>query len=208
MRRDAFTLIELLIVIGILVGIVGVALLSLTDFRREAEFRAVADRMESVGELARAEALRYGHPVELILRDSSDARTGAMRPMRVLTRRLDPVRTASSTDETRDQEITPTRARTELPKWITIASDEELGESAPAGRSIGTTDTRLAVFMTDGTALSVESVTLEDTRSGARMTMTIDGLTGVCRSSIDWSPSRTDELDEVGGVRRGEGGAS
>ncbi|MCA9281592.1 MAG: prepilin-type N-terminal cleavage/methylation domain-containing protein [Phycisphaeraceae bacterium] len=208
MRRDAFTLIELLIVLGILVGIVGVAMLSLADFRREAEFRAVADRMESVGELARAEALRHGQPVELILRDASDARTGATRPMRVVTRRLDPVRTASSTDASGDADPAPAQPRTELPRWIAMASESDTDGRPGAARAAGSPDTRLAVFLSDGSALGVRSVSLEDTRSGARMTMTIDEMTGVCRCSIDWNPSPEAEAEAGGvdGLREPEGG--
>lgn len=194
MRRDAFTLIELLIVIGILVGIVGATLLSLTDFRRESELRAVADRLESIGALARAEALRHGEPVELILRASTDSRSGTPRPMRVLTRRLDPVGSASDEAGGRDaSRVSPARARTELPKWLSVA-DEVRGQPIRArGESA---DHRLAVFMADGSALGGQSVTLEDGRSGARVTIEIDALTGGCAATIDWNPKPDDGLDE------------
>lgn len=194
MRRDAFTLIELLIVVGILVGIVGVAMLSLTDFRRESELRAVADRMEAVGALARAEALRRGEPVELILREPGAAGSESARAMRLLTRHLDPIGSASEESDGRDaSRVSSARARTELPKWLSVA-DEVRGQPVRArGESA---DHRLAVFMADGSALGGRLVMLEDARSGARVTIEIDALTGGCAATIDWNPEPGDELDE------------
>lgn len=202
MRRDAFTLIELLIVVGILVGIVGVAMLSLTDFRRESELRAVADRIEAIGALARAEALRHGEPVELILQEPPALRTGAVGSMRVLTKRLNPVQAASE-EASRGQDQPAVRARTELPKWLSVAPD---GDDRPAARALSERAVhRLAVFMPDGSALGARGITLRDERSGARLSFKVESLTGESSASIDWNPELSEEIDADGVRTPGEG---
>lgn len=192
MRRNAFTLIELLVVVGIIVGIVGVAMLSLTDFRRESELRAAADRLESVAELARAEALRTGKPIELILRlPVTVAPGGATRSARLLTRALDPVGSAGAESTGADPEPARARTRTELPRWLILAPDP--GQAAPVPARSEGYEVRMAVFLPDGSALSAEPLRLEDRRSGARLTCSIDALTGSCAAAIDWNPAPAED---------------
>lgn len=190
MRRSAFTLIEMLVVIGILVGVIGVAMLSLTDFRRESELRAIADRLESVCEMARAEALRHGRPVEIILREP--ARAGSLR---MLTRRLDPAAEAQSAENAALAPPPAARVRTELPSWLVI--DEQDAEPRRDGGSGEAADTRLAVFLPDGSALGAAETAFRDSRASARVTLTIDGLTGVAATAIDWNAGdETEPIDE------------
>ncbi len=188
MRRSAFTLIEMLVVIGILVGVIGVAMLSLTDFRRESELRAIADRLESVCEMARAEALRHGRPVEIILREP--ARAGSLR---LLTRRLDPAAESRSTEDALAPEPEPARTRTELPSWLIIdESDADTRRDDGGGEAA---ETRLAVFLPDGSALGAAETAFRDSRASARVRLTIDGLTGVASTAIDWNAG--DEAEPI-----------
>lgn len=196
MRRSAFTLIEMLVVIGILVGVVGVAMLSLTDFRRESELRAIADRLESVCEMARAEALRHGQPVEVMLREP--ARAGALR---MLTRRLDPAAEAGSAENAELAPPATARVRTELPSWLVIDDpDAEARRDGGEGGGGGwgeAADTRLAVFLPDGSALGAAETAFRDSRASARVTLTIDELTGVAATAIDWNAGEeTEPIDE------------
>lgn len=189
MRRSAFTLIELIVVVGILVGIAGVALLSLSDFRRESELRAVADRLEAVGALARGEALRHGRAVELLIREPDAKASGGA--VRVMTRTLDPVRRAGS-DRDAAEEMPAARPRTEFPAWLRVEHEE--------GAAVGG-DRRLAVFLPDGSAVGAGmegGVALRDSRDGARLTIRVDALTGACEAAINLNP---DDADEAGAGR-------
>jgi len=180
-RRDGFTLVELLLTVGLLAGLFAAAVFGFSSLQRTAQLNEGVERVETAMRFARAHAANTGRKVQMVVSTTDavgprgdDNRSGN-------TSRNTPGNTASGTGETTPSlsilwEADPARApgvfepipslsaevsdvsdlveirSVEKPTETETAPDAGLATASDPGSPTGATDTSLAAGTSDGLA--------------------------------------------------------
>jgi Tfp pilus assembly protein FimT len=84
LKKRAFSLLEMLVVLGLLILLAALVVPTLAGFSESAEFRETCDQLSSAVSVCRSEAQRRGTPMELVARKESDGRVSIVgRPARL-----------------------------------------------------------------------------------------------------------------------------
>ncbi|MBL0926115.1 MAG: prepilin-type N-terminal cleavage/methylation domain-containing protein [Phycisphaerales bacterium] len=164
--RSAFTLVEILVAIGIVAALVVLATPALISSSGERRLRAAADQVSAALADARARAMRDDRAYAVVAAPSADGR-------RLVLRALD-ARSAEADHAGRELLV----LGDEFSLTAGAATDES-ATGAPDGarRSSDSAAVPILTFLPDGTAIGPPSLDLTDSRS-RRATLALNRLTG------------------------------